>query len=68
MASPGALGSAWVAVASHGEKSLLIRPEDFLNPDVVRRDVLHLTLDRLNIPRPKGAAGFHCPARGGRFG
>jgi integrase len=44
-------------------------PEDFvfckqdgtpLNPDVLRKDVLYSTLDRLNIPRPKGAAGFHC--------
>jgi integrase len=44
------------------------RPTDFVfcrpdgspfNPDVLRKDVLYPTLDRLNIPRPKGAAGFH---------
>jgi integrase len=31
-----------------------------LNPDVLRKDILYPTLDRLNIPRPKGASGFHC--------
>ena len=30
-----------------------------MHPDVLRKDVLYPTLDRLNIPRPKGAAGFH---------
>lgn len=30
-----------------------------LNPDVLRKDVLYPVLDRLNIPRPKGTAGFH---------
>jgi len=30
-----------------------------LNPDVLRKDVLYPTLDRLNIPRIKGASGFH---------
>ena len=30
-----------------------------LHPDVLRKDVLYPTLDRLHIPRPKGAAGFH---------
>jgi integrase len=43
-------------------------PEDFvfcngegkaLNPDVLRKDVLYPTLDRLQIPRPTRAAGFH---------
>jgi len=61
------MGSACMAVASHGEKSLFIEPVDFIflkedgaspNPDVVGKDVLHLTLDCLNLPRPEGAAGF----------
>ena len=30
-----------------------------LNPDVLRRDVLYPTLDRLGIPRNRRAAGFH---------
>jgi len=30
-----------------------------LNPDVLRKDVLYPTLDRLHIPRVKGASGFH---------
>ena len=30
-----------------------------LNPDVLRRDVLYPALDRLRIPRLKGASGFH---------
>jgi len=43
-------------------------PEDFvfckeggstLNPDVLRRDVLYPTLDRLGIVRNRRAAGFH---------
>jgi integrase len=32
---------------------------DFLNPDVLRKDVLYPILDRLHIPRPKRSAGFH---------
>jgi hypothetical protein len=57
------------ALASHREASSFIGPEDFvfcgqdgmpLNPDVLRKDVLYPALDRLNIPRPKGAGGFHC--------
>jgi len=43
-------------------------PDDFLfgkpdgtplSPDVLRRDVLYPALDRLRIPRLKGASGFH---------
>jgi len=30
-----------------------------LNPDVLRRDVLYPTLDRLGIVRTRRAAGFH---------
>jgi len=30
-----------------------------LNPDVLRRDVLYPTLDRLGITRNRSAAGFH---------
>jgi hypothetical protein len=30
-----------------------------MNPDVLRRDVLYPALDRLRIPRVKGASGFH---------
>ena len=30
-----------------------------LNPDVLRRDVLYPVLNRLRIPRIKGASGFH---------
>lgn len=30
-----------------------------LNPDVLRRDVLYPTLDRLGITRNRRAAGFH---------
>ncbi len=56
------------ALVSHREGSLFTRPEDFalckqdgtsFNPDVLRKDVLYPTLDRLNIPRPSGASGFH---------
>ena len=48
---------------------IISQPESFvfckqdgtpLNPDVIRKDILYPTLDRLSIPRPKGAAGFHC--------
>jgi integrase len=30
-----------------------------LHPDVLRKDVLYLVLDRLRIARPLGASGFH---------
>jgi integrase len=49
-------------------RSTRIAPEDFvfcgkdglpLHPDVLRKDVLYPTLDRLNIPRSSGASGFH---------
>ncbi len=30
------------------------------HPDVVRKDVLYPTLDRLGIPRPARGSGFHC--------
>ena len=30
-----------------------------LDPDVLRKDVLYPILDRLGIPRKKGASGFH---------
>lgn len=55
-------------LASHRALSAFTRPEDFVfckpdgapfHPDVLRKDVLYPALDRLNIPRPKGAAGFH---------
>jgi site-specific recombinase XerD len=44
------------------------RPDDFvfckkdgsaLDPDVLRKDALYPILDRLGIPRKKGASGFH---------
>ncbi|HTY61334.1 MAG TPA: site-specific integrase [Acidobacteriota bacterium] len=56
------------ALVLHRENSLFTGPENFvfckqdgtsLNPDVLRKDVLYPVLDRLNIPRPKGASGFH---------
>ena len=56
------------AFAAHLKSSIFPDPEDFvfckkdgtsLNPDVLRKDVLYPTLDRLNIPRPKRASGFH---------
>jgi len=56
------------ALASHRQQSLHVGPEDFvfcrpdsspLNPDVLRRDVLYPTLDRLGIPRASRSAGFH---------
>ncbi len=31
-----------------------------LHPDILRRDVLYPTLDRLQIPRRARSAGFHC--------
>ncbi len=65
-----ALGEALnSALMEHRMSSRFTGPEDFvfctqegasLNPDVLRKDVLYPVLDRLNIPRPKGAAGFHC--------
>jgi integrase len=56
------------ALVSHHSLSAHTKPEDFVfckpdgttfNPDVLRKDVLYPVLDRLNIPRPKGEAGFH---------
>lgn len=56
------------ALKSHYERSTYTAPEDFvfcgkdglpLHPDVLRKDVLYPTLDRLNIPRSSGASGFH---------
>jgi integrase len=56
------------ALASHYKNSIFTGPEDFvfcrrdgssLNPDVLRKDVLYPSLDRLHIPRVKGASGFH---------
>jgi integrase len=55
-------------LAEHRENSSHTAPDDFLfcgpngaplNPDVLRRDVLYPALDRLRIPRIKGASGFH---------
>jgi integrase len=52
----------------HLESSLHTGAEDFvfcrpdgspLRPDQLRRDVLRSALDRLGIPRVKGASGFH---------
>jgi integrase len=52
----------------HHRSAVNIKPEDFvfckrdgatLNPDVLRKDVLYPALDRLGIPRPSGASGFH---------
>lgn len=64
-----ALGDFLVrTLVSHRASSAFTGPENFvfckkdgtpLHPDVLRKDVLYPTLDRLNIPRPKGAAGFH---------
>jgi integrase len=54
--------------AEQQKRSLHTRPDDFvfckpdgssLNPDVLRRDVLYPALDRLRVPRIKGASGFH---------
>ena len=53
---------------NHREKSSHRGPDDFvfckrdgspLDPDVLRKDVLYPILDRLGIPRKKGASGFH---------
>jgi hypothetical protein len=55
-------------LAEHRQNSRFTGLEDFvfakpdgspLNPDVLRRDVLYPALDRLRIPRPKVASGFH---------
>jgi integrase len=64
-----ALGGVLAAqLAAHRGGSVFTRPDDFvfckrdgkpLNPDVLRKDILYPALDRLNIPRPKGVAGFH---------
>jgi len=53
---------------NHRENSLHQAPDDFvfckkdgsaLDPDVLRKDALYPILDRLGIPRKKGASGFH---------
>jgi integrase len=58
----------WQTLALHRQNSLHTRPEDFvfsksdgssLEPDLLRRDVLYPTLDRLQIPRAARSAGFH---------
>jgi integrase len=64
-----ALGEALTsALIAHRMSSIFTGSEDFvfckqdgtsLNPDVLRKDILYPVLDRLNIPRPKGASGFH---------
>ena len=55
-------------LTQHLQSSLHIGPDDFVfckpdgsppHPDVLRRDVLYPVLDRLGIPRPARAAGFH---------
>ncbi len=55
-------------LTQHLQSSRHIGPEDFVfckpdgfppHPDVLRRDVLYPVLDRLGIPRPARAAGFH---------
>ena len=52
----------------HCERSSHWGPDDFvfckrdglpLDPDVLRKDVLYPIIDRLGIPRMKGASGFH---------
>jgi integrase len=52
----------------HRENSSHRGPDDFvfckkdgspLDPDVLRKDALYPILDRLGIPRKKGASGFH---------
>jgi integrase len=56
------------AFSEQRKHSVHTGPDDFvfckpdrspLNPDVLRRDVLYPALDRLRIPRTKGASGFH---------
>jgi integrase len=55
-------------LTDHLQRSARIGPEDFvfahdsggpLNPDVLRRDVLYPTLDRMGILRPRRSSGFH---------
>ena len=55
-------------LSEHRARALQTGREDFvfskpdgspLSPDVLRRDVLYPALDRLRIPRAKGASGFH---------
>jgi integrase len=63
------LGSALnETLRNHRESSLHRGPDDFvfckkdgsaLDPDVLRKDALYPILDRLGIPRKKGASGFH---------
>ena len=57
-----------LALAEHCQNSKHTGPADFvfsksdgssLNADVLRKDVLYPTLDRLQIPRVSGTAGFH---------
>jgi integrase len=56
------------ALTEHFENAAPRGAEDFvfckrdsspLHPDVLRKDVLYPTLDRLGIPRSSGASGFH---------
>jgi site-specific recombinase XerD len=65
MAFGGALATA---LADHKGRTLHNGPGSFvfckrdgsaLQPDVLRWDVLYPTLDRLQIPRPTRAGGFH---------
>ena len=61
-------GALSETLRNHREKSSHRGPDDFvfckrdgspLDPDVLRKDVLYPILDRLGIPRKKGASGFH---------
>jgi integrase len=56
------------ALKRHREAAERKKPNDFVfckkdgfpfDPDVLRKDVLYPVLDRLGIPRPAGASGFH---------
>jgi integrase len=56
------------ALEQHYQTGARRQPEDFVfckgdgtpkHPDVLRKDVLYPTLDRLGIQRTSGAAGFH---------
>jgi integrase len=63
------LGAVLVAsLKRHREVAEWKKPNDFVfckkngspfDPDVLRKDVLYPILDRLGIPRPSGASGFH---------
>jgi len=63
------LGAVLVAALKrHREVAEWKKPNDFVfckkdgspfDPDVLRKDVLYPILDRLGIPRPSGASGFH---------